>query len=94
MLSSFSLKGDKDMIDILTEVIVNFGLSSLASNVATTLITKSDKKILDKIGIGLGTVIVSSVANDICTKHIKNKIEDFKQQFIEKEDSDGGEISE
>jgi len=85
------------MIDILTEVIVNFGLSSLAGNIATTLITKSDKKILDKIGIGLGTVIVSSVANDICTKHIKQKINDFKDSITPeymKEDEDGGEISE
>ena len=91
------------MIDILVSAITNFGISSLASNIGTNLIVKSDKKWLDKVAIGLGTFLVSSYVEDKVAEHIKSKIDGLKEEIDntglvgcckEKEDEDGGEISE
>lgn len=92
------------MIDILVNAITNFGVSSLASNIGTNLIVKSDKKWLDKVAIGLGTFIVSTYVEDKIAEHFTNKINSLKDDILDgglvgcckdvKEDEDGGEISE
>lgn len=86
------------MVDILIDAIAIFGISSLASNIGTNLIVKSDKKILDKLAIGLGTFLVSSYVEDKVSEHIKKKVNDIPEEVKEglekKEVEDGREISE
>lgn len=86
------------MVDILIDAIANFGISSLASNIGTNLIVKSDKKILDKLAIGLGTFLVSSYVEDKVSEHIKKKVNDISEEVKEglekKEVEDGREVSE
>lgn len=92
------------MIDILIEAVTNFGISSLASNIGTNLVVKSERKILDKVAIGLGTFLVSAYVEDKIADHLKCKINKAKDDILDcglvgcckdaKEDEDGGEISE
>ena len=87
------------MINTLIDVVVNFGVSAVSSNIGAGLITKCNKKFIDKVAIGLGTFVISTVVEDICADHLKKKVNDFfssDEEAVEenKEDEDGGEISE
>lgn len=87
------------MLNLLVDVVANFGVSSLFSNIGTGLITKSDSKILNKVAIGLGTFIVGSMVEEAAADHIKRKLGLLKEEVVEntdeKEDEeDGREVSE
>lgn len=85
------------MINTLIDIAVNFGVSAVSSNIGAGLITKCNKKFIDKVAIGFGTLIVSTVVEDICADHIKKKVSTFfsnDEEEVEKEEENGGEISE
>jgi hypothetical protein len=85
------------MLELLTDVVVNFGISGFMSNIGATLITKSGKKWQDKLAIGLGSALVGMVVQDAAKKAINTRIEDAKKTIdicTGKENEDGGEISE
>lgn len=84
------------MLELISDIVVDFGVSGLVSNIGATLITKSGKKWQDKLAIGLGSVIVGSMIRTAAKKHVTEKIEEAKQAITLdiKEDENGGEISE
>lgn len=98
MLSSFFRKEDKEMFDVITDIVVDFGVSSLFGNIGATLVTKSGNKIMDKVAIGLGTAMVGLVVKDVTKKYVGEKVgevKDILKKKSEKEvNEDGGEISE
>lgn len=86
------------MFDVITDIVVDFGISSLFGNVGATLVTKSGNKIMDKVAIGLGTAMVGFVVKDVTKKYVGEKVgevKDILKKKSEKEvNEDGGEISE
>lgn len=102
MLSSFFHEEDKEMFDVITDIVVDFGISSLFGNVGATLVTKSGNKIMDKVAIGIGTAMVGFVVKDVTKKYMNEKVGEVKDILKKKTDKesekevneDGGEISE
>lgn len=84
------------MLELISDIVIDFGVSGLVSNIGATLITKSDKKWQDKLAIGLGSVIVGSMVRTAAKKHVNEKIEEVKKSIApwEEVEEDGGEISE
>lgn len=85
------------MLNILIKSIVNFGVGSVMSNVATKFILESGRKKMDAIGIGLGTLLLTEMVTDVTTKHYVDKVEGAlgithdKPKGIEKKDNETAE---
>ena len=62
------------MFNLLVDSVVKFGISSLFGNIGTTMITKSGNKFINKVGIGLGTLLINEMVCSSASKFIKDKI--------------------
>ena len=69
------------MLNLLTDVVVNFGVGSLFGNVGATLVTKSGNKVVDKIALGIGTAIVGAMVKDAASKFVCGKVEEVKDMI-------------
>lgn len=97
----------KAIIDIgaaVVGLVADAGISSLIGNVAATNVTKSNCKIFDKLMIGVGTAVVAGMAGEAAQNYIQKKADAAKEaidrfnyetpESEEKEEENGGEISE
>lgn len=62
------------MFNLLVDSVVKFGISSLFGNIGTTMITKSGNKFINRVGIGLGTLLINEMVCGSASKFIKDKI--------------------
>lgn len=90
------------MLNLLTDMVVNFGVGSLFGNVGATLVTKSGNKVVDKIALGIGTAIVGAMVKDAASKYVSGKIVEVKDMIKSKDatkkeeevDENGGTLPE
>lgn len=90
------------MLNLLTDMVVNFGVGSLFGNVGATLVTKSGNKVVDKIALGIGTAIVGAMVKDAASKYVSGKIVEVKDLIKSKDatkneeevDENGGTLPE
>lgn len=82
------------MLNLLTDVVVNFGVGSLFGNVGATLVTKSGNKVVDKIALGIGTAIVGAMVKDAASKFVCGKVEEVKDMIATKKSEQEEEVDE
>ena len=82
------------MLNLLTDVVVNFGVGSLFGNVGATLVTKSGNKVVDKIALGIGTAIVGAMVKDAASKFVCGKVEEVKDMITSKKSEQEEEVDE
>lgn len=69
------------LISVLTGVaslVAQSGVSSLIGNVTGTLITKTDNKVMDKVLIGIGGLVVSAMVTDKVGEFVEKKAQALK----------------
>ena len=69
------IDGTSNVIGMLAD----FGVSSLISNASTTMVTKSNNKLLDKVMIGIGSAALAGLAGEAANKYVVKKGEDIKK---------------
>lgn len=65
-------------IGTVVGLVADFGASSFMSNVVTNMAVKSGNKVLDKVMIGVGSMVVAGMVGEAAQNYIKKKAENVE----------------